>query len=59
MEEFHEEEKQQKSQNPQYNIEEINNQVDVQNSNEFSKHSIEETIRIGFIRKVMELLLFN
>jgi FtsH-binding integral membrane protein len=56
MEEFHEEEKQQNSQNPQYNIEEINNQVDVQNSNEFSKHSIEETIRIGFIRKVYGII---
>jgi len=56
MEEFHEEEKQQNSQNPQYNIEEINNQVDVQNSNEFSKHSIEESIRIGFIRKVYGII---
>ncbi len=56
MKEFHEEEQQQNSQNPQYNIEEINNQVDVQNSNEFSKHSIEESIRIGFIRKVYGII---
>ena len=57
MEEFHEEQPQQNSENPQYNIEDNNNiQVDVQNSNELSKNSIEETIRIGFIRKVYGII---
>ena len=54
MEEFHEEQPQE---NPQYHIEDNNNiQVNVQNSNELSKQSIEETIRIGFIRKVYGII---
>jgi hypothetical protein len=57
MEEFHEEEPQQ---NPQYNVEvETHNRVDVQNSDEGSKLSIEEKIRIGFVRKVYGILTFQ